>query len=119
LVCKLKSETNHNIRTLRSDAGGEFLSTEFVKWLTEKCIHHETTVAHTPQQNGVIERDHRTTGEAEQSAMLNMRNIPQEAYMHIPACKLNPKSIKCIFVGYCDTTKAYRLWDAASRRIKN
>jgi hypothetical protein len=167
LVCKLKSETNHNIRTLRSDAGGEFLSTEFVKWLTEKCIHHETTVAHTPQQNGVIERDHRTTGEAERSAMLNMRNIPQElwaesyscavdtlnrtlsstisatpyelwfgrkpkidhlrifgceAYAHIPACdrrKLDPKSIKCIFVGYCDTTKAYRLWDAASRRIKN
>ena len=41
--------------------------------------------------------------------------------MHIPACdrrKLDPKSIKCIFVGYCDTTKAYRLWDAASRRIK-
>jgi hypothetical protein len=165
-VCKLKSETNHNIRTLRSDGGGEFLSTEFVNWLTEKCIRHETTVAHTPQQNGVIERDHRTTGEAERSAMLNMKNIPQElwaesyncavytlnrtlsstisatpyelwfgrkpkldhlrifgceAYTHIPACdrrKLDPKSIKCIFVGYCDNTKAYRLWDAVSRRIK-
>jgi hypothetical protein len=41
--------------------------------------------------------------------------------MHIPVCnrrKLDQKSIKCTFVGYCDTTKAYRLWDATSRRIK-
>jgi hypothetical protein len=41
--------------------------------------------------------------------------------MHIPDCnrsKLDPKSIKCTFVGYCDTTKAYRLCDATNRRIK-
>ena len=85
-VCKLKSETNHNIRTLRSDGGGEFLSTEFVNWLTEKCIRHETTVAHTPQQNGVIERDHRTTGEAERSSILNMKNIPQELWAESYNC---------------------------------
>lgn len=29
-VCKMKSETDHNIHTLRSDGGGEFISTEFV-----------------------------------------------------------------------------------------
>lgn len=161
-----ESETDHNIHTIQSDGGGEFISTEFVNWLTEKCIRHETTVAHTPQQNGVKERDHRTIGEAERSAMLHMKNILQElwvesyncavytlnrtlsssisathyelwfgrkpkldhlrifgceAYMHIPDCnrsKLDPKSIKCTFVGYCDTTKAYRLWDATNRRIK-
>lgn len=164
-VCKMKSETNHDIYTLSSDGGGEFLSTEFVNWLNEKCIRH-TTVAHVPQQNQVVERDHRTIEEAEWSAMLHMKNIPQElwtesyncavytlnrtsfssisatpyelwferkskldhlrifgceAYMHIPDCKwrkLDPKSIKCIFVGYCDTMKAYRLWNATNRRIK-
>ena len=51
----------------------------------------------------------------------HLRIFGCEAYMRIPACdrrKLDPKSIKCTFVGYCDTTKAYRLWDAVSRRIK-
>ena len=85
-ICKLKSETNHNIRTLRSDGGGDFLSTEFVNWLTEKCIRHETIVGHTPQQNGVIERDHRTTGEAERSAMLNMKNLPKELWAESYNC---------------------------------
>lgn len=77
----MKSETDHNIHTLRSDGGGEFISTEFVNWLTEKCIRHETTVAHTPQQNGVKERDHRTIGEAERSAMLHIKNILQELWV--------------------------------------
>lgn len=41
--------------------------------------------------------------------------------MHVPDCdrhKLEPKSIKCLFVGYCETTKAYRLWDPVDRRLK-
>jgi hypothetical protein len=49
-VCKVKSETNHNIRTLRSDGGGEFLSTEFANWLIAKmhssrdnCSSHPAT----------------------------------------------------------------------------
>jgi hypothetical protein len=41
--------------------------------------------------------------------------------MHIPACnrrKLDPKRVKCTFVGYFDTTKAYRQWETTSRTIK-
>ena len=60
--------------------------TTFVNWLTEKCIRHETIVGHTPQQNGVIERDHRTTGEAERSAMLNMKNLPKELWAESYNC---------------------------------
>ena len=73
-----RDESQHSHNAFRR--GGEFLSTELVNWLTEKCIRYETTAAHTPQQNGVIERDHRTTGEAARSAMLNMKNIPQELW---------------------------------------
>lgn len=31
--------------------------------------------------------------------------------------KLGPKSKPCVFVGYCDDSKAYRLWDPESRKI--
>jgi hypothetical protein len=59
-VCKIESETNQSVRTLRSDGGGEFISKEFSEWLTEKSIRHEISAAHTPQHNGVSERGHRT-----------------------------------------------------------
>jgi hypothetical protein len=39
------------------------------------------------------------------------------AYVHVPDCdrkKLDAKSTRCMFIGYCDTTKAYRLWDPAT-----
>ncbi len=43
------------------------------------------------------------------------------AYVHIPKVerrKLDPKSIRCIFIGYCETRKAYRLWDPATKTVK-
>jgi hypothetical protein len=42
------------------------------------------------------------------------------AYAHIPKAnrrKLDPKSIKTIFMGYCIETKGYRLWNAKKCRM--
>ena len=44
-----------------------------------------------------------------------------EVYMHVLDCdrhKLEPKSIKGLFVGYCENTKAYRLWDPVARILE-
>lgn len=41
--------------------------------------------------------------------------------MHIPKAerrKLDKKSIRCIFVGYSQTQKAYRFWDPTTRTVK-
>ena len=42
------------------------------------------------------------------------------AYALIPKqlrTKLEPRSIKCIFIGYAETTKAWRLWDCAKEKL--
>lgn len=42
-----------------------------------------------------------------------------EAFAHIPAderSKLDPKSKKCIFLGYSNVTKGYRLYDVVAKR---
>ena len=41
-----------------------------------------------------------------------------EGYAHQSKGKLDPKAIKCIFVGYQDGTKGYRLWDRTSGGVK-
>ena len=48
--------TGWQIRTFRSDRGGEFMSAAFDDFLAEKGISRETSAPHTPQQNGLAER---------------------------------------------------------------
>ena len=49
-----------NIKMLRSDRGGEYLSTEFLDYLKECGIVLQLTPPRTPQLNGVAERCNRT-----------------------------------------------------------
>jgi hypothetical protein len=64
---KTECETGKRVRMLRSDNGGEFTGNEFKQWLSEQGIMMQTSAAHTPEQNGKAERDHRTTVEAARS----------------------------------------------------
>ena len=65
------NQTECKIKTLRADNGGEYTSTDFEDFLKEKGIRHETTVPHSPQQNGVAERMNRTLQEAALSMILH------------------------------------------------
>ena len=56
----MEKSSGRKIKTLRSDNGGEYTSTEFTSFLTKEGIKHELTIPHTPQQNGVAERLNRT-----------------------------------------------------------
>ena len=63
-----------SIELLRSDNGGEYLSNAFKDFLSSNGIHHQLTVAYTPQQNGVSERMNRTLLDLVRS-MLHHRNL--------------------------------------------
>ena len=71
------NECGEKIGKLRTDNGGEYLSGEFQAYLKSKQIHHETTVRHTPQQNGVAERKNRTIVESARS-MLSHAGLPKK-----------------------------------------
>lgn len=53
-------ETGLKLKVFRTDNGGEYTSDQFEDYLRNLGIIHETTVPHTPQQNGVAERFNRT-----------------------------------------------------------
>jgi hypothetical protein len=153
-----EQETGHTIRCVRSDNGTEYAG-EFDQLLSEAGIRHETTVAYSPEQNGVAERANRTLQEAAR-CFLEQAGLPHEfwafailaaaftrnlltnkatgnktpdelwsgnkpsverlrtfgcdAFVHVPSpgrSKFDSRAIKCIFVGYARTQKAWVCWD--------
>ena len=52
----IENSTGRKIKCLRTDNGGENVSTVFEDFLKEKGVTHQRTVPKTPEQNGVSER---------------------------------------------------------------
>lgn len=160
----VEKQTGRQIKILRSDNGGEYLSREFGTFLDAEGIKRELTVPHTPQQNGVAERANRTLVEMARSMIVHsgldeafwaeavaaaayLRNrsatkslvdkTPYEVWTskkptvsHLKVFgslaiavdktqskKFQSKGKELIMVGYSDTSKAYRLYNPASKRV--
>ena len=60
---QVEQETGLKFQCLRSDRGKEFVNSAIMSWLQEQGIKQQLTAPYTPQQNGVVERWHRTMAE--------------------------------------------------------
>ena len=61
---QVKNSSNKNLKTLRTDTGGEYVSNHFKAYLTKEGIRHELTVLKTQEQNRIAERLNRTLVES-------------------------------------------------------
>lgn len=154
----------HEIRVLRSDWGTEIVNGPVKEFLLSKGIKHERSTPRAPEQNGFVERQHRTVVESAKS-MLHAKKLPlylwaeatntavhvknrtasdtlngatpyerwfgtkpsvkhlrifgSECYVHVTKDqrgKFQENSIRCLMVGYCQDSKAYRVYDPVGRR---
>ena len=71
----VETKTGKKVKKFCTDRGGEFLSTEFNDYCNEHGIKRQLTTAHTPQQNGVVERRNRTVVEMAR-CMLKAKDMP-------------------------------------------
>ena len=71
-----EKQTGYDIKCLRSDNGGEYISNEFESFLRENGIKHQKTVPKSPEQNGKAERMNRTLVEAVRT-MLSDAHLPK------------------------------------------
>jgi hypothetical protein len=71
----IENLSERNIKTLRSDNGGEYTSKEFVKYCKDVGIKRELTTPYNPQQNGVAEIKNRTIMEAV-NTMIHDQDLP-------------------------------------------
>ncbi|GAU29902.1 hypothetical protein TSUD_379930 [Trifolium subterraneum] len=72
----VEKESGCAIQNLRTDRGGEFLSTAFNDFCSNQGIKRQLTTAYTPQQNGVSERNNRTLLNMVRS-MIAGRGVPK------------------------------------------
>nr|GEX10618.1 hypothetical protein [Tanacetum cinerariifolium] len=94
------------VKCLRSkDEAPDFII-KFLKMIQIRLkvgISHETSVARSSQQNGVVERHNRTLIEAART----IENLG----------KLQPKANIEIFIGYAPTKKAFQIYNRHTKRI--
>lgn len=56
----LENQSGYKVKALRTDNGGEYVSSAVSTYLKNKGIIHQKTMAYTPEQNGKAERLNRT-----------------------------------------------------------
>ncbi|GKA14076.1 retrovirus-related pol polyprotein from transposon TNT 1-94 [Tanacetum coccineum] len=107
------------VRRIRTDNGTEFVNQTLREYYEKVGISHETSVARSPQQNGVVERRNRTLIEAART-MLIYTKAPALCYPINDSenlGKLQPKADIGIFIGYAPTKKAFRIYNRRTKRI--
>ncbi|GJR79531.1 retrovirus-related pol polyprotein from transposon TNT 1-94 [Tanacetum coccineum] len=112
---------NTLVRNIRTDNGTEFVNQTPCSYYESVGISHETLVARSPQQNGVIERQNHTL-------LLHDRK-PDLSYLHVFGAlsypnndsedlgQLQAKANIGIFIGYAPKKKAYRIYNRRTQKI--
>ncbi|RVW32142.1 Retrovirus-related Pol polyprotein from transposon RE1 [Vitis vinifera] len=119
------------------DNAREYFSAPFTSFMSHHGILHQSSCAHTPQQNGVAERKNRHLVETTRTLLLHS-NIPHSllfpdqplyflpprvfgctCFVHILTPgqdKLSAKAMKCLFLGYSRLQKGYRCYSLETHR---
>jgi hypothetical protein len=111
-----ENQTGKRLKVVRSDRGGEFMSSDFKKFFDKHGIKREYTIPRTPQQNGVVERQNKIVQQMARS-MMNEKSISQNYWVeaiHIAAHVLNKTHLR----PQCDKT-TYELWYGRPASIKH
>ncbi|RVW24045.1 Retrovirus-related Pol polyprotein from transposon RE1 [Vitis vinifera] len=113
------------------------LPSQFTSFMSHHGILHQSSCAHTPQQNGVAERKNRHLVETARTLLLHS-HIPHSllfpdqplyflpprvfgctCFVHILTPgqdKLSAKAMKCLFLGYSKLQKGYRCYSLETHR---
>nr|GEX63275.1 hypothetical protein [Tanacetum cinerariifolium] len=130
-----------SVRRIRTDKLTDFINQMLREYYEEVGISHESLVARSPQQNGVVERQAMATACFTQNrSIIHLRHgktpyellhnkLPDLSFLHVfdALCyptnnsenleKLQPKADIGIFIGFALTKKAFRIYNRRTRRI--
>jgi hypothetical protein len=67
----------------------------------------------------LVDRTHNEVWSGKKPSMAHLKVFGCDAFVHVPKerrSKLDKRAVKCIFIGYKEGMKGYKIWDTASRR---
>ncbi|GKD68648.1 retrovirus-related pol polyprotein from transposon TNT 1-94 [Tanacetum coccineum] len=108
---------NATVRNIRIDNGTEFVNHTLKAYYEEVRISHQTSIARTPQQNGVVERQNRTLVEVARTIKPDLSYLYVFGALCYPTTdgedlgKLKPKADIGIVVGYAPAKKAFQIYN--------
>lgn len=76
-IKQLETQTGHQLKTVRTDRGGEYLNHSLRSYFDSKGVLHQTTAPYTPEQNGAAERLNRTLMERVRAVLMSAGLQPQ------------------------------------------
>ena len=116
IIFKTEAETQTGkiLKRLRSDRGGEYMSTSFNEFCKSNGIIHEVTPPYTPESNGVAERKNRTFKDMINSMLINS-GLPK--YMWGEALNTTCHILNRVPLKHMDKTP-YELWKGKMSSLK-
>ncbi|GJS71803.1 retrotransposon protein, putative, ty1-copia subclass [Tanacetum coccineum] len=137
---EVENQLGKTIKSLHSDRGGECMSQKFLDHLKEHGIIAHHTPSYTPQNNGMLERRNRTLLDMVRS-MMSQTTLPKSFWDYaletaarilnmVPTKKalvkrdtltkpdkLDPRSFRCIFVGYPKETMGCSFYSPSENKV--
>ncbi|GKC65647.1 retrovirus-related pol polyprotein from transposon TNT 1-94 [Tanacetum coccineum] len=137
-IKNIQVHLNATVRNVRTDNGTEFVNQTLRNFYENVGILHQTSVARTPQQNGVEAIN--TACYTQNRSLIHLRynktpyvlmhdKKPYLSFFHVfgslcyptndseDLCKLNAKANIGIFVGYAPTKKAFKIYNRRTQKI--
>lgn len=114
----ISNKTGRHITTLRTDGGGEYMSTAFDQLLKSHGTRHEVTIPHTPEQNGVAERLNQTLINTTK-CLLKTSNLDNNFWVHAMLHAVTVRNM-CPTSGLpTKTVTPYELWNSEKPDFRN
>ena len=123
-----EKQLDRNIKTLRSDRGGEYLSNEFIAYLAQNGITSQLSAPGTPQQNEVSERRNRTLLGMVRS-MMSYSDLPPYLWnyalitatylLNLVPSKSVPKTPRELRTGRKPSLSHLKIWDFPAQVLKS
>nr|GFA37225.1 zinc finger, CCHC-type [Tanacetum cinerariifolium] len=137
---EVENQLGKTMKSLRSNRGGEYMSQEFLDHLKDHGIISHRTPPYTPQHNGVSKKKNKTLLDMVRS-MMSQTTLPKSFWDYALETaarilnmvltkqalvkrdtltkpdKLEPRAIKCIFVGYPKKTMGYSFYYLPENKV--
>ena len=111
------SSKDVQLRAIRTDNGGEYISNNFKSYLESHGIHHQLTVAYTPQQNGVAERMNRTLMDLVR-CMLHSKSVPKTFWAEALSTAVYVRN-RVVSRSLPSNTTPHHIWMGEAPDLKN